>query len=114
VGSPAAAGEVFFARDDRDLSTPELIREIAKALGRPARLLPLPPSLFRAAGRLGDRLSPVVKAPVNSAAVDRLLGSLAVDSSKLTRVTGFRPPIALEEGMRETAAWYRGRKAAVA
>jgi nucleoside-diphosphate-sugar epimerase len=114
LGSPAAAGEVFFVRDDRDVSTPELIRKIAKALGRPARLFPVPPSLFRAAGRLGDRLSPRLKAPLSSAAVDRLLGSLVVDASKLTRITGFRPPIALEDGMRETAEWYRGRKAAVA
>jgi nucleoside-diphosphate-sugar epimerase len=113
LGSPAGAGDVFFVRDNRDLSTPELIREIAKALRRPARLFPVPLSLFRAAGRLGDGLSPFVKSPLNSAAVDRLLGSLAVDASKLTRVTGFHPSIPLEDGMRETAEWYRRNKAAV-
>lgn len=114
LASPAAAGEVFFVRDSRDLSTPELIREIARALGRPARLVPIPASLFRAAGHLGDRLSHWIDLPVTTATVDRLLGSLVVDASKLTRATGFVPPVTVEDGMRETAAWYRRRQAAAA
>ena len=110
----AAAGETFFVSDREAVSTPELVRAIARALGRPARLLPVPPLLFRAAGRLGDLMSSVATPPVDSGAVERLLGSLTVDSSKLSRLTGFEPPFSLEEGLRKTAEWYRARPAAPA
>ena len=101
----------FFVRDPADVSTPDLIRAIARALGRPARLVPVPAPLFRAAGAIGDLLAPWVKVPVSSLAVARLLGSLAVDDSKLARVTGFEPPYPLVEGLRITAEWYRRRPA---
>ncbi|MGH7525793.1 MAG: NAD-dependent epimerase/dehydratase family protein [Gemmatimonadales bacterium] len=110
--TPAAAGEIFFVRDARDVSTPDLVRAIALALGRPARLIPVPAPLFRAAGIVGDLLSPFVRVPVSSPAVARLFGSLVVDGSKLARVTGFEPPFSLEEGLRITADWYRQRSAA--
>ncbi len=111
LATPAAAGETFFVSDGHDVSTPELIRAIAQALGRPARLVSVPPLLFRAAGRLGDLLAPLVRLPVSSAVVARLFGSLVVDSSKLARVIGFRPPFSLDEGLRLTAEWYRRRAA---
>ncbi len=109
--SPAAAGEVFFVRDPADVSTPDLVRAIAAALGRPARLIPVPAPLFRAAGAAGDLLAPWVKVPIGSSAVARLFGSLAVDAGKLARVTGFQPPYSLAEGLRITADWYRRRPA---
>jgi nucleoside-diphosphate-sugar epimerase len=107
--SLAAAGETFFVRDAKDVSTPELVRAIARALGRPARLVPIPPALFTAAGRVGDLVSRFIPVPITSAAAARLLGSLTVDASRLTRVTGFQPPYSLEEGLRLTAEWYRSR-----
>src|SRR5204862_7294094 len=39
---PAAPGQVLLASDGFDLSTPALIRLLAKGLGRPARLFPFP------------------------------------------------------------------------
>jgi nucleoside-diphosphate-sugar epimerase len=112
LATPAAAGEVFFVRDPADVSTPDLIRAIALALGRPARLVPVPAPLFRAAGAIGDLLAPWMKVPMSSAAVARLFGSLTVDAAKLTRVTGFEPPYRLAEGLRITAEWYRRRPVA--
>ena len=35
----------------------------------------------------------------------------AVDSSKLTRVTGWRPTVAFEDGIRQTVEWYRQNEA---
>jgi nucleoside-diphosphate-sugar epimerase len=96
VGHPAAAGETFLVSDQRDLSTPELIRAIADVMGRPARLLPVPEGVLRWASRLlrqGDVL-------------DRLIGSLQVDSSKATRLLGWTPRLSVEDGLRRTAAWY--------
>jgi nucleoside-diphosphate-sugar epimerase len=84
----------FFVTDLRDLSLPELIRLIGAALARPARLLPVPPGLLRLV--------------LPSAEAGRLIGSLAVDASSLTRAIGYRPPFTVEEGLRATAEWYRG------
>jgi nucleoside-diphosphate-sugar epimerase len=112
LATPAADGEVFFVRDPADVSTPDLIRAIALALGRPARLVPVPAALFRAAGAFGDFVAPWMKLPMSSAAVARLLGSLTVDAAKLARVTGFEPPYPLAAGLRITAEWYRRRHVA--
>ncbi|MFL5382948.1 MAG: NAD-dependent epimerase/dehydratase family protein [Longimicrobiaceae bacterium] len=107
--SPAAARETFLVSDGDDVSTPELVRRIARALGRTARLIPIPPALFALGGKVGDLLSRAVPFPLTSAAVHRLLGSLAVDSSRFGRLTGFAPPFTMDEGLAATAAWYRER-----
>jgi nucleoside-diphosphate-sugar epimerase len=69
-------------------------------------LVPVPTPLFRLAGRAGDLISRLFPVPLTSAAVDRLLGSLVVDTSALTRAVGFRPPYSVEDGLRRTAEWY--------
>ena len=97
---PAAAGQTFLVSDGEDVSTPELIRRTASALNVPARLFPVPPALMRLAGAVTGK----------SAAVNRLLGSLTVDSSKIRRELGWQPPFTMEEGLRETAAWFRSTK----
>jgi nucleoside-diphosphate-sugar epimerase len=93
---PAAAGQTFLLSDGEDVSSADLIRRLALAMHRPARLLPLPPSWLRAAGALLGR----------GAEVDRLLGSLSVDSSKIRRELGWRPPFSMDEGLSQTADYY--------
>jgi len=95
LGAPGARSETFFVSDQEDLSTPELARRIGAALGRSARMFAVPGAVLRLAGRM-------------SGAVRRLTDSLAVDSSKLTRITGFVPPHTVDQGLRETATWFRG------
>jgi nucleoside-diphosphate-sugar epimerase len=102
-------GDTFFVGDAEDVSTPDLVRAIGQALGRPARLVAVPIGLLRAAARTGDLLDRIIPFPFTSAALDRLIGSLAVDSSKLARSTGYRPPYSLSEGLRLTAEWYRSQ-----
>ncbi len=89
-----SSSETFFVSDREDLSTPELARRIGIALGRNARLFAVPALALRIAGRM-------------SGAVRRLTDSLTVDSSKLTRSTGFVPPHTVDQGLRETATWFR-------
>lgn len=91
--SPLDGTETFFVSDGRDLSLPALIRMIGEALGKPARLLPVSPSLLRLV--------------LPAAEADRLIGSLTVDGSKLSRMTGYHAPHSVEEGLRATADWYR-------
>jgi nucleoside-diphosphate-sugar epimerase len=100
AAAPAAAGHTLYVSDRDDVSTPELVRRMAAALGRPARLVPVPPLLLRAAARAAGR----------PGAALRLLGSLRVDSSKMGALLGWAPPHAMAEGLAATAAWYRSAK----
>lgn len=102
-----ARGGTFFVTDGHALSTAELVEAIASALHRPARVLPLPHSLLRLAGRIGDTLKGIIPTPLSSAALERLFGSLAVDDSLFRECAGFRPSYSLEEGLQVTADWYR-------
>lgn len=94
---PAAAGKIYLVSDGVDVSTPELIRQTAKALGVSAYLLPCPPFFMRLAGKLIGK----------SAAVNRLMGSLTVDGSKIERELGWKPPFTMDEGLRQTAEWFK-------
>jgi nucleoside-diphosphate-sugar epimerase len=90
VDHPEAAGQTFLVCDDEDLSTPDLIRYMAAAMNRSPRLFPVPVSLLRLAGSaLGKR-----------AEIDRLVGSLQIDSSHTRRVLGWNPPVSVQEGIR--------------
>jgi nucleoside-diphosphate-sugar epimerase len=91
---PAAAGRTFLVSDGEDLSTPELLRRCARAMGVRARLLPCPPALLRAAGTLTGR----------RAAVERLTGSLAVDSGAIRAALHWRPPFTVDEALARTLA----------
>jgi len=90
VDHPKAAGQTLLASDNCDLSTPELLRMIANAMGRSARLFPMPVPLLRLAGRALGRLNEV----------DRLVGSLQVDSSRTRSLLDWIPPVSVEEGVR--------------
>lgn len=100
---PKAAGKAFLVSDGDDVSTPELVRRIAAALGRRPFLLPVPVSWMRWAGRVLGK----------QAAVDRLLGSLCVDISLLRQDLGWTPPYTMQVGLEATAQWYRKTKAVV-
>lgn len=93
---PAAAGQTYLVSDGEDVSTPELIRRTATALGAPAKLFPFPVGVMRMIGKLSGK----------SGAVNRLTGSLTVDSSKIRRELGWTPPFTMSEGLGETARWF--------
>ncbi len=94
---PAAVGRTFTAGDGEDLSTADLIRALAAGLGRPALLVPAPHGLLRTlASPLG-----------RSAALDRLTGSLQVDSTTVCEVLGWTPPVTTAEGLARMGRWYR-------
>lgn len=83
---------VMLVRDDESPSTPELLRRLARASGRTARLLPIPPSFLAAAAGLAGR----------AAWADRLLQSLEVDDAATRSALGWHPPICLDQGLRDT------------
>ncbi|MDQ3515387.1 MAG: SDR family oxidoreductase [Gemmatimonadota bacterium] len=91
---PAAAGEVFLVSDGEDLSTPDLIRRLGRAMGRPARLMPVPSGLLMAAAAVAGRRDKA----------QRVLGSLQLDISKARHLLGWVPPISVDEGLRRAAS----------
>ncbi len=94
VEHPAAAGQTFLLADGEPVSTPELVRALARAMGRPARLPAVPVGVLRLAGALlGKR-----------AAVARLTGSLFVDSSAIRARLSWTPPYTLRQGLAATVA----------
>lgn len=96
IEHPAAGNETFLAGDQEDLSTTDLLRRLGVALGRPARLVPVPPRWVEfAAGLVGRR-----------AVADRLCGSLQVDIGKATSLLGWRPPLPVDAALRQTAAQF--------
>jgi nucleoside-diphosphate-sugar epimerase len=90
IEHPVAANQVFLAGDGEDLSTSDLLRGVAAAMGRPSRLVPIPSGLLLlAATILGKK-----------AVSQRLFGSLQVDISKARDLLGWNPPLNVEEGLR--------------
>ncbi len=101
-GSPTG-----YVSDEKDMSTPDLIREIARVLGRPPRLVPMPQVMLRALGTTGGLLSRIAGLHFSTGSVTAVLGSLFVDTSSLREMTGSIPPFSAEQGMSLTAEWFR-------
>jgi len=94
IDHPAAANQVFLAGDGEDLSTTELLRGVGKAMGKPARLIPVPAGLLQFGATLLGR----------KAMAQRLLGSLQVDISKTCELLDWKPPYTVEDGLRRCFA----------
>ena len=96
LANPRATGGTWMVSDGEDLSTPELVRRMAHAMNRSARLLPVPVKLLRAGGALAGR----------EAEVMRLCDSLTVDTRPTHDQLGWSAPVSVDEGLRRTVAWY--------
>ncbi|TFZ25192.1 nucleoside-diphosphate sugar epimerase [Stutzerimonas stutzeri] len=90
LNHPAAANQVFLVSDGQDLSTTELLLGVAEAMGKPARLIPVPAGMLQFGAKLLGK----------KAMAQRLLGSLQVDISKTRELLGWTPPYTVEEGLR--------------
>ena len=87
---PAAANQVFLVSDGEDLSTVDLLRRLSAAMGRPARLLPVPVELLALGAKMLSK--PEV--------FQSLCGSLQVDIGKTRELLGWHPPIGVDEGLK--------------
>lgn len=90
IDHPAAANQVFLAGDGEDLSTTELLRGVGKAMGKSARLIPVPAGLLQFGATLLGR----------KAMAQRLLGSLQVNITKTCELLDWKPPYTVEEGLK--------------
>mgnify|MGYP001616970837 CR=1 FL=1 len=96
IEHPDAANQTFLVNDGQDVSTPELIRMIARAMGKKARLFPCPVSLLKMMAKIAGK----------SAEIERLINSLQIDSTKIRKTLNWIPPFTMEEGILETVKGY--------
>ena len=93
---PSAANKLYLLSDGQDVSTSQLVERMAQALNKTPRLFSLPQGMLRlAASVLGK-----------SSAVDRLYGSLYLDSAKIRQELSWTPPFSMQQGLAETAQWF--------
>jgi nucleoside-diphosphate-sugar epimerase len=90
---PAAANQTFMVSDGDDVSTTELLQRMGAALGKPARLLPVPQGLLEwGAALLGKK-----------DVAQRLFSSLQVDAEPTRQLLGWKPPVSLDQGLLQVA-----------
>lgn len=97
INHPAAANQLFLAGEDADMSTPELVQKLGKALSKPVSLFTVPTQLLIMAGALLGKKTEV----------QRLCGSLQVDNSKVRSLLSWEPPISVDEGLRRMVEGYK-------
>lgn len=90
---PAAAGQTFMASDQHDVSTTELLQLLGHALGKPARLIPVPQTWLETGLKLVGK----------SGVAQRLCGSLTVDATPASQLLGWKPVVSVEQGLQVTA-----------
>ena len=93
---PAAANQTFLVSDGEDVSTTELLRRMGRAMGHPARLVPVPVSWLKLTATL------LGKQDVSQ----RLCSSLQVDIAKTRDLLGWCPPLSLDQGLKKAAQGY--------
>jgi len=90
IGHPNAAGKTFLVSDGKDLSTPNLINQISTAMGSSSRLFPFPIFLLKFLFKIFGKKKEI----------DRLTGSLKIDSDHIKKVLNWTPPVNVTEGIR--------------
>lgn len=96
VDKTESYGNVWMISDGVDISTPELLRRIAMAMGKRIRLVPVPKRALRLGGSLLGF----------SEEINRLCGSLVIDISRTRRVLCWEPALDMDTALRRTVTWY--------
>jgi len=90
VNHSKAANQTFLVSDDEDLSTADLLMRIGKANNRPIKLIRVPLWIINFLLNILGK----------SSIAQRLLGSLQLDISKTCTLLNWKPPVAVDEGLR--------------
>jgi UDP-glucose 4-epimerase len=93
LAHPGGKFDTFLIADAEQVSTPEFIRKIAEACGKPARVFPMPLPLLKLLFRL-------IRRPE---AANSVIGSMEIDGNRIL-ATGWRPPLTLTEGLARAVA----------
>lgn len=101
---PAASRKTFLVSDGEDVSTPQLIRILAEQSGHTARLVSMPIAVLEFIGKAGDGVERLlgISTGLDTYSVQRLTGSLVVDSLSIRREIDWSPPYTLAQGLKLT------------
>lgn len=107
---PMAVGQTFVYCGDEVMSTNDMVRQVADAVGRPAggiRRIPIWP--FRAAAAvLETTLRPLgIQPPLTQRRLDFFTKSFLFSVKKSRELLDFSPQVRFAEGAKKTAEWYR-------
>lgn len=92
-----APGGVYLLRDNEEVSTPELLRRIARDLACKPRMFSFPPGLLRLA------LNAIGRGGMAAA----LIGSLSIDDTATRARLNWMPRISLDDGIAATCRAFR-------
>ena len=108
--STEAARQLFLVTGGEPVGLKELADHVGEAVGRRVRTVPIPLSIASAAGTIVDLLARATNRP-------QIFGSQKVNemfqpgwiarTEKVTRVLGWSASTSLEDGLRQTIAWWR-------
>lgn len=93
LNHPVAANQTFLVSDGEDLSTAQLLKRMGAAMGKPARLFYMPPTLLKLGATVFNK----------PGIYQRLCGSLQLDIAKTRQLLGWTPPVSVDEGLRRAA-----------
>jgi UDP-glucose 4-epimerase len=96
IQNPAAPGHAWIVSDGEDLSTPELIRRIATAMGRHVKLLRVPIGTLQILGSLTGRQDQITQ----------LCGSLRLNIEQTREELGWSPRVSVNQALARTVRWY--------
>ncbi|MHA6280403.1 NAD-dependent epimerase/dehydratase family protein [Salinimicrobium sp. CAU 1759] len=89
---------IYNIADEEAISTIDLIKVIAAARGKKARILNVPAGLIKNISKAGD----IFNLPLNSERLKKLTESYVVDNSKIKKAVGKPLPLKTREGLLKT------------
>lgn len=92
------ASGIFIAKDEKDLSTTELVTLLSNYLDKKVCLIPIPGFLIT----LSKKVYPKI--------FDRLYGSLFMDNKKTLKQLEFKPTLSIEEGLEKMINAYKQKE----
>jgi nucleoside-diphosphate-sugar epimerase len=103
AGDDRANGRTYIIASPEAPSGRELFDALRSALGKPRCTWTVPESALRLAARLGDGVETITRRrlPLDSEALERLLGSAWYSPARIERELGWRAQMPLAEGLRE-------------
>ncbi len=98
--SSKVSGQTFLVSDGEDVAIPQLMRKIAKSMGRDLMLISIPVGVLKFFGEISGKKSEI----------DRLVRSLVVDNKKIVKALDWKAPYSLDGGIGITVKSYLGSK----
>jgi len=102
-------GEAYLIADEEYVEIEDLVRRVAKALGVSVKIPHYPVLPLIVAGHVLEKVCKPFKVapPIFPRRVDWYRQNRAFNIDKARKELGYRPGVALDEGLRRTAEWYR-------